>query len=299
MTGVWRGRRGVSVARGFLIHWRPQVNFPDAQTRNGWMPKLTQADLLPLNQTFEERTPQDLLRWAKQTFGDRIAAMSAMQKAGSVICHMLSELELTVPVLFVDTGVNFPETLETRDRIQHRYELEIINLRPELTMEEQTAKYGVLYLTVEGQQHCCDMRKSAPLTKVKGMYDCLIGSLRRSEGGKRDRFPIFSIDPGMNCVRINPLANVGDEEFEDYIRVHDVIVNPLHNQGYATISCNRCTTPVLPGEPKRAGRWRHLGPWSVYCGINPTDVDGGTSTSVELPQDLIDRIFGRVTDFAI
>jgi phosphoadenosine phosphosulfate reductase len=84
-----------------------------------------------------------------------------------------------------------------------------------------------------------------------------------------------------------------------YIRTHNVILNPLHKQGYSTIGCNRCTTPVLPGEPKRAGRWRHLGPWSVYCGINPTDLDPQRAPAVDFPQDLIDRILGRSTDFMI
>jgi phosphoadenosine phosphosulfate reductase len=263
------------------------------------MPKLTQADLAPLNQTFDERSPDELLRWAKQVFGDRMAALSAMQRAGSVVAHMLMQLDLDIPLLFVDTGVNFQETLETRDRIAAEYNLKIITLHPELTMAQQTAKYGVLYLTVEGQEQCCDMRKSAPLVQVKDQYDCLIGSLRRADGGKRNRTPILSVDPPMNCLRINPLANFTDEQMTAYIAEHNVIVNPLHEQGYSTISCNRCTTPVLPNEPKRAGRWRHLGPWSVYCGINPTDMDGGTSVGVDLPQDVIDRVFGRETDFAI
>ncbi len=263
------------------------------------MPKLTQADLASLNQTFEERTPQELLRWAKSVFGDRLAALSAMQMAGSVVCHMLSKLKVGAPVLFVDTGVNFQETLDTRDRLAAEYGLEIITLHPKLTMSEQTEKHGVLYLTVEGQQHCCEMRKTEPLLTAKGRFDCLIGSLRRAEGGKRNRFPILSVDPPMNCIRVNPLANFHDDQVAAYIAEHKVIVNPLHSQGFATISCNRCTTPVLPNEPKRAGRWRHLGPWSVYCGINPTDVDGGTGPAVEMSQDLLDRLFGRETDFAI
>lgn len=263
------------------------------------MPKLTQADLAPLNQTFAERSPAELFRWAKQVFGDRMAALSAMQRAGSVVAHMIRQLELDVPLLFIDTGVNFQETLETRDRIAAEYGLKIITLHPELTMAEQTAKYGVLYLTVEGQEQCCDMRKSAPLMQVKGHYDCLIGSLRRADGGKRNRTPIISVDPPMNCLRLNPLASFTDEQMTAYIAEHHVIVNPLHDQGYSTISCNRCTTPVLPNEPKRAGRWRHLGPWSVYCGINPTDLDGGTAAAIDLPQDAVDRVFGRETDFAI
>ena len=100
-------------------------------------------------------------------------------------------------------------------------------------------------------------------------------------------------------LRINVLANFDDEQMEGYIASHKVILNPLHKQGYSTIGCNRCTTPVLPGEPKRAGRWRHLGPWSVYCGINPTDMDPQRAPAVDFPQDLIDRILGRSTDFMI
>jgi phosphoadenosine phosphosulfate reductase len=263
------------------------------------MARLTQADLVDLNHKFEERTPVELIQWAHEMFGDRLAAISAMQKAGSVLCHLMSQLEFGLKVLFVDTGVNFPETLQTRDRIAEQYGLNVITLEPELSMEEQTAKHGVLYLTVEGQQECCDMRKTKPLTAVKGEYDALLGSLRRSDGGKRESCPILAIDENMNCLRINPMAIMDDEQLESYISENDVITNPLHDQGFSTISCNRCTTPVLPNEPKRAGRWRHLGPWSVYCGINPTDMDPANSPAIDLPQDLVDRILGRETDFMI
>jgi len=263
------------------------------------MAKLTQADLVDLNQTFEERTPQELIQWAHEVFSERLAAISSMQKSGNVVCHMLSTLQLPIKVLFVDTGVLFSETLATRDRIMREYGLTIETLHPEQTMQEQTAELGVLYLTPEGQQQCCDLRKTQPLRNVADRYDALIGSLRRSDGGKRAQCPILAVDPDMNCLRINPLVNFSDEQLAEYIETHDVILNPLHAQGYATVGCNRCTTPVLPNEPNRAGRWRHLGPWSVYCGINPTDMSQDGSPAIELPQDLVDRILGRETDFVI
>ena len=263
------------------------------------MARLTQADLVELNKTFEERTPQELIQWAYSTFGKRLGAISSMQKTGNVICHMLSSLKVPIRVLFVDTGVLFEETLQTRDRIMQEYELEIETLQPEKTMDQQIAELGVLYLTPEGQQQCCDLRKTQPLLKVADRYDALIGSLRRSDGGKRAQCPILAVDPKMNCLRINPLVGYTDEQLAEYIATHNVILNPLHAQGYATIGCNRCTTPVLPNEPKRAGRWRHLGPWSVYCGINPTDTDPTGSPAIDLPQDLVDRILGRETDFVI
>jgi len=263
------------------------------------MPRITQSDLNELNQTFENDSPLDLLRWAKEIFGQRIAALSAMQRAGCIVCHMIGQLKLNVPVLFVDTGVNFQETLDTRDRVGREYGLKMISLSPLQTMEAQTKQYGVLYLTPEGQKQCCLMRKTEPLLQIRGEYDCLIGSLRQADGGRRSAVPILSVDPKMNCLRINPLAKMTDEQLESYIVEHNVIVNPLHSQGYTTIGCNRCTTPVLPNEPKRAGRWRHLGSWSAYCEINPTDREGGLSKGIDLSSDLIDRLLGRKTDFAI
>src|SRR5581483_3678318 len=93
--------------------------------RKAVMPRLTQADLSELNDTFEERTPHELIRWTREVFGNRVAALSAMQKAGSVVCHMVHSLKLPIKVLFVDTGVMFAETLETRDRLARAYGLEI------------------------------------------------------------------------------------------------------------------------------------------------------------------------------
>ena len=263
------------------------------------MPRLTQAQLGDLNKTFEQRTPQELLAWARETFGDRVAAISAMQRSGSVVCRMISQMDQPMPVLFVDTGVMFPETLWTRDQMAERYGIEIRTLAARQSMEEQCIEHGVLYLTPEGQEECCHRRKVEPLRAVRGDYDALVSSLRRTDGGRRAQTPILSLDVEMNAVRINPMANFNDEQMDRFIADNAVVVNPLHRQGYTTISCNRCTTPVLPSEPKRAGRWRHLGPWSQYCGINPTDMLSDTDIAIDLDQDLIDRILGRLTDFTI
>lgn len=263
------------------------------------MARLTQSDLKERNQQLEERSPQELIRWAKEIFGTRLATISAMQTAGSVVCSMLSQLKIDIPVLFVDTGVLFQETLDTRDRVRDEYGLNVITLSPKQTMAEQITDKGVLYLSPEGQEECCHLRKTAPLIAVADQYDAIVSSLRRSDGGKRSNTPILSIDPGMKCVRINPLANFNDEDMAEYKENNLIITNPLHEQGYPTIGCNRCTTPVMPEEPKRAGRWRHLGPWAMYCGINATDVDGGTEGGIDLSLDLIDRILGRETDFVI
>lgn len=263
------------------------------------MARLIQADLNDLNRQFEDQTPQDILRWARTTFGDRVAALSSLQRSGCAVCHMLHAVPVSMPVLFVDTGVMFAESLETRDRIANEYGLSIRTLQPKQSMAEQTNELGVLYLTPDGQKKCCDLRKTAPLDDVAHEFDALVGSLRRSDGGRRETCPVLAIDTRLNCVRINPMVLVSDEQLTEYLTENRVITNPLHEQGYATIGCNRCTTPVLPNEPKRAGRWRHLGPWSMYCGINPTDLDPEKAPAVDFSLDLIDRILGRETDYMI
>ncbi|MCA9093324.1 MAG: phosphoadenylyl-sulfate reductase [Planctomycetaceae bacterium] len=263
------------------------------------MAVLSQSDLAALNQSFEERTPPEIIEWAAKVLGPKAAMLSAMQMSGSVLCHMVAEANLKIDVVFVDTGVMFQETLMTRDKLISDLGLNVVTLTPELSFEEQTEKFGILYLSHEGQGQCCDMRKSQPLQKIKGRYYAFLGALRRDEGERRSNVPILAVDPEMNAIRVNPMANFTNAQLDQYIRQHRVYINPLHFQGFETIGCNRCTTPVIPGEPKRAGRWRHLGPWGMYCGINPTDRDGGTDKSIDLPQDVIDQLLGRETDFAI
>ncbi|AKT36395.1 phosphoadenylyl-sulfate reductase [Chondromyces crocatus] len=234
--------------------------------------RITQADLVPLNQRFEDAAPLDILRFAREVFGERAAILSSMQRAGTALCHMADRAGLDFDVLFVDTGVLHTQTLETRDALAstHRH-LRIHTLHPERGFLEQTREEGLLYVTPEGQERCCDLRKTAPLRSVRGRYDALIGALRRGEGGARARVQPFALDVDMNTLRIHPLAHVTSETLNAYFTEHpDALQNPLHLMGFPTIGCFPCTTPVLPDEPERAGRWRHLAS-VAYCGINPTD----------------------------
>jgi phosphoadenosine phosphosulfate reductase len=230
-------------------------------------------DLEPLNRRFEGAPPLAILAFAQQVFGARAAILSGMQRAGTALCHMADSAGLRFDVLFVDTGVLHAETLAARDELSRRHPgLRVVTLKPPRTFLEQTREEGLLYLTREGQERCCELRKTAPLQAMRGRYDALIGALRRDEGGARGRLQPFAIDVAMNALRVHPLAAFTREELDAYFAAHpDAVENPLHSMGFPTIGCFPCTTPVLPGEPERAGRWRHLA--SVeYCGINPGDL---------------------------
>lgn len=245
---------------------------------------MTERDLEPLNRRFEGAPPLEILRFAREAFGGRAALLSSMQRAGTAMCHMADRAGLDFDVLFVDTGVLHAETLATRDALARAHpRLRVVTLAPERSFAQQTRDEGLLYLSREGQERCCDLRKTAPLHAVRGRYDALIGALRRDEGGARARVAPLGLDVAMNALRVHPFAHATRADLDAYLHAHpDVVENPLHAMGFPTIGCFPCTTPVLPGEPERAGRWRHLA--SVdYCGINPVD-RGGEAGAVELDE---------------
>lgn len=242
-------------------------------------------DLLdPIDAALRNADPAVILRHVHEVFGRRAAILSGMQRAGAALCHVADRATLPFDVLFVDTGILHNETLATRDRLAatHRT-LNVVTLQPEESFAEQTRKRGVLYVTKEGQEECCELRKVAPLMRVRERYDALISALMREEGGRRGAIRVVEVDPKLRLLRIHPFAGLSKEGLDAYIAAHpDVVTNPLHDYGFTTIGCYPCTTPVRPDEEDRAGRWRHLAD-VAYCGINPTDASpdsgllGGTS----------------------
>jgi phosphoadenosine phosphosulfate reductase len=245
--------------------------------------RLYRRDLEAINHRLETRSPIDILKWAHATFGSRASILSSMQRAGSVLCHMADRAGLKLDVVFIDTGVLHKETLDTRDQLAKTHtHLNVVSLSPVRSFAEQTLDEGLLYLTREGQERCCDLRKSAPLRAIRGKYDAFVTALRRGEGGARTRISVLELDDEMAALRVHPFVNFGKAELEAYAAEHPgVAVNPLHLMGFPTIGCFPCTTPVRADEPERAGRWRHLAGVD-YCGINPTDRAEKGETFVEL-----------------
>jgi len=246
------------------------------------MPLQPKLDLETVNSDLEKKSPEDILAWVHETFGNKVALQTSMQKTASTLTAMISEMKFAFDVVFVDTQYHFPETLETRDRLAEKYGIKIITLYPERTPEEQKADHGrELYLADGDYQVCCQLRKEIPWIRgVTGKYNAILGGLMRSEGGKRSEIPIVSVDDRIRAYKIYPLANWTVEEVDRFNDEHGVPVHPLHAQGYPSIGCATCTTPVAPGEDPRAGRWRHIirqknedgsgeeAPTKLYCGIN-------------------------------
>lgn len=204
-----------------------------------------------------------VVEWAARTFGERLCVTSSMTDA--VVAHLVSQVVPGVDVLFLDTGLHFPETLGTRDAVQVMLPVNVVTVRPELTVEEQGEAYGPA-LHERDPDLCCRLRKVEPLRRALVDYDAWVTGLRRDEAPTRAGTPLVEFDAARGKVKVNPIAAWTQRDVDNYVNYHNVLVNPLQAVGYASIGCAPCTRRVGADEDARAGRW--AGRAKVECGLH-------------------------------
>ncbi|WP_141583920.1 phosphoadenylyl-sulfate reductase [Actinomadura sp. WMMA1423] len=205
----------------------------------------------------------EVIRWAAATFGDRICLTSSMSDAALI--HLVSKVKPGIDVLFVDTGYHFAETIGTRDAVEAVYPVNVINVTPSRTVEEQEAALGPR-LHGRNPDLCCHLRKVEPLGRALEGYMAWFSGIRRDETASRRDRRVVEWDRKRGMVKVNPILDWTQEEMDNYIEDNGVLVNPLHYDGYPSIGCAPCTRPVAPGEDPRSGRWAGMG--KTECGIH-------------------------------
>jgi len=227
--------------------------------------------LSQINQDFEASSPQDILRWAAETYGDQLAVVTSFQPTGIVTLHMLSEIAPRTPVLTLDTELLFPETYALMDTVEQRFALNLIRVRPAQTVAQQAAAYGDALWERDPDQ-CCALRKVAPLDQALHGYGAWIAGLRRDQSEGRKVTPIVSWDARYQMVKLCPFATWTEDMIWTYLTAHELPYNALHDQQYASIGCTHCTQPVSTGafaggtNDMRAGRWANRG--KTECGLH-------------------------------
>ncbi|KWX04540.1 phosphoadenylyl-sulfate reductase [Carbonactinospora thermoautotrophica] len=211
----------------------------------------------------EEASAEEIIRWAVDQFGDRLCLASSMQDA--VLVHLASRVRPGIDVLFLDTGYHFAETIGTRDAVEAVYDVNLITVRPELTVAEQDERYGPR-LYERDPDRCCALRKVAPLNKALEPYDAWLTGLRRAESPTRANTKVVDWDAKRGKVKIAPIARWTDDDVAAYVAEHGVLLNPLLMDGYASIGCAPCTRRVAAGEDPRSGRWAGFA--KTECGIH-------------------------------
>jgi len=205
----------------------------------------------------------EIVRWAVEATGGNISVAGSMQDA--VTAHLVSQVRPGVDVVFLDTGYHFRETLRMRDRVQGQLDVNVIDVRPKLTVAEQDAEYGPR-LHDRDPGLCCFLRKVAPLAEALAPYDAWVTGLRREESPTRANTPVVSWDEKHDMLKVCPLATWTADDVEDYQLQHGLLRNALVLQDYASIGCAPCTRRVDPGADPRSGRW--AGTDKVECGIH-------------------------------
>ena len=201
----------------------------------------------------ESMQAEDVLRWAYSEFGDKLCLTCSWQKQSSVLVHMVSELELDIPVIELDTQLFFRETYETRDALVQRYGLELITPHV-ITVAEQHRHEGP-NLWERDPDRCCHIRKVEPLFEALAPYDSWISGIRRDQSPSRVQTPKVNWSERYGVWKLHPLADWDEKRVWAYITVNEIPYNPLHDVGYRSIGCIPCTRAVASGDDERSGRW--------------------------------------------
>jgi phosphoadenosine phosphosulfate reductase len=227
-------------------------------------PTIDSSELAELNRKMESWTPQEIVSWAADKYGEKVAMATAFGAEGCALIAMLAEIPNSVYIFNLETGYQFPETLTLRDKLTEKYGLTVHLVQSEESVEVMEQRLnGPIYGTDPDQ--CCNNRKIIPLRKVIVGYDAWISAIRRDQAPTRANAPIIGWDSKFNLIKVNPLANWTKKDVWNYVINNDVPYNPLYDQGYSSIGCYPCTRSISAGEDERAGRWSGFAKKSAVC----------------------------------
>ncbi len=221
---------------------------------------------------FESKSAQDILEWAIEQFGTRVALASSFGLEDMVLIDMASKLSGALTVFTLDTGRLHEETYLTMDRTRSHYGIAIQSYFPDKEEVQRLEREKGFYSfreSLENRKECCGIRKVEPLSRALSSLEAWITGIRRDQNVTRTDVPKVSEDKDHPpLVKINPIADWSLEQVQAYIEKNQVPVNPLHQQNYPSIGCAPCTRPIKEGEDIRAGRWWWENPEHKECGIH-------------------------------
>ena len=215
---------------------------------------ISDFELLALNARFETAPAREIIAWAIGTFGARMCLTTSLTDA--VLVDLAWRVDPSIEIVFLDTQYHFPETLQTLETVRERYQPNLRVLTPSFEKDD---------LWQLDTDLCCKRRKVEQLDGLLAEKDAWMTGLRRADAPNRANTPIVARD-GRGLIKVNPIATWTDEQVDAYIARHDVPVNPLVAQGFASVGCWPCTQSVADGEDARAGRW--VGSAKTECGLH-------------------------------
>ncbi|MBT8471477.1 MAG: phosphoadenylyl-sulfate reductase [Marinicaulis sp.] len=217
-----------------------------------------------LSMKYSSADAVDILAVAvRNEFKARIALVSSFGAESAVLLHIAAQVDRTIPVIFLETGKHFVQTLSYQKKLTARLGLvNVLNIAPNADALSARDRDGDLWR--RDADACCKLRKVDPLSGALAPYDAWITGRKQFHGGGRDALPTF--EANNNHIKVNPLLRWTPEDIDKYLRAYDLPRHPLVAQGYPSIGCWPCTHPVAEGADIRSGRWR--GSAKTECGIH-------------------------------
>ncbi len=195
----------------------------------------------------------------------RMAAVSSFGAESVVLLHMIAQVAPGLPILFLDTGKLFPETLDYKQSVTDTLGLmDVRTIRPD--REELFARDPDGILHIMNPDACCALRKVEPLQNALSEFGGWLTGRKRYQGGSRSNLAVFEIENASGRLKVNPLAAWDRDQIEHYIAKHHLPRHPLAGRNMPSLGCLPCTSQIAEGEDIRAGRWR--GELKVECGIH-------------------------------
>ncbi|NOU02151.1 MAG: phosphoadenylyl-sulfate reductase [Novosphingobium sp.] len=234
--------------------------------------RFTTAEVDALNARFAGMPTRAMLAAVlAEGLAGRIAAVSSFGAESAVLLHLLASIDPAVPVLFLDTGKHFPETLAYRDELARQLALtQLITLTPDAAVLAARDENGLRWSY--DPDGCCELRKVQPLAGALAGFDATFTGRKGFQSASRAGLTRFELDTTDSAgrLKVNPLADWSNDQIQAYFAATGLPPHPLVAQGYPSIGCSPCTSKVAPGEDPRSGRWKG---WDkTECGIH---VDGG------------------------
>jgi phosphoadenosine phosphosulfate reductase len=207
---------------------------------------------------------REFLRTAiSETYCGRIALVSSFGTEAAVLLHLAASIDRATPVLFLDTLKLFPETLRYRDLLVARLGLsDVRTLQPDAAAIARDDPDEDLWR--RDPDRCCALRKVEPLQGARAGFDAWINGRKRFQGDARAG--LLPVEHEAGRIKLNPLATWSVEDIDAYFAIHNLPRHALEAQDFTSVGCMTCTAPTLPGEDRRAGRWRGQG--KTECGIH-------------------------------
>lgn len=231
-------------------------------------PRFREADALRLNRMFQGSDTTEMLEaLLRERLAGDVAVVSSFGAESSVLLHLVAQIDPATPVLFLETGKHFAETLAYRDLLIERLGLtDLRNLAPDQATLAAKDESGLRWSY--DPDGCCEIRKVIPLANALAGFDASLTGRKAFQAQSRAKLPRFEIDTSdaMGRLKINPLIDWSPEDLAAYVAKYDLPAHPLVEQGYPSIGCSPCTHKVDEGEDLRSGRWKG---WDkTECGIH-------------------------------